>query len=122
MALPTELIRNLFTTNHLLVYHSKDRILFYVAFLLLSVFYLIIDVWNKKKWAFFFIVIGLNPITIYLVQRGIITFRRTSDFFFSGLISCFPESAHDLLNAIGYMTMSWLFLYILYRLKIFLRV
>jgi len=92
------------------------------SLLLLSVFYLIIDVWKKKKWAFFFIVIGLNPITIYLVQRGIISFRRTSDFFFSGLISYFPESSHDLLNAIGYMAMSWLFLYILYRLKIFLRV
>jgi len=79
-------------------------------------------VWGKKKWAFFFIVIGLNPITIYLVQRGIISFRRTSDFFFSGLIGYFPESSHDLLNAIGYMAMSWLFLYILYRLRIFLRV
>jgi predicted acyltransferase len=92
------------------------------SLLLLSVFYLIIDVWNRKKWAFFFVIIGLNPITIYLCQAGIISFRRTSDFFFGGLINYFPEPSHDLLNAIGYMFISWLFLYILYRLKIFLRV
>jgi predicted acyltransferase len=92
------------------------------SLLLLSVFYLIIDVWNRKKWTFFFVIIGLNPITIYLCQAGIIPFRRTSDFFFGGLINYFPESSHDLLNAIGYMFIGWLFLYILYRLKIFLRV
>jgi len=92
------------------------------SLLLLSVFYLIMDVWNKKKWAFFFVIIGLNPITIYLCQQGIISFTDTSNFFFVGIIHYFPESANRLLNAIGYTFVSWLFLYILYRLKIFLRV
>jgi predicted acyltransferase len=92
------------------------------SLILLSLFYLVIDVWNHRRWAFFFIIIGLNPITIYMCQAGIISFSGMSDFFFGGLISYFPEAGHDVLKAIGYTIMSWLFLYFLYRQKIFLKV
>ncbi|MCB0572600.1 MAG: DUF5009 domain-containing protein [Phaeodactylibacter sp.] len=88
----------------------------------LSIFYLIIDVWEKKRWAFFFVVIGLNPITIYLAQSGLISFEQASDFLFGGLIGYFSEAAQPLLHAIGYTFISWLFLYFLYRQKIFLKV
>jgi predicted acyltransferase len=88
---------------------------------LFSIFYLIIDVWNFRKWAFFFVVIGMNPITIYLAER-IINFRSATKFFFGGLASLFPENWVDLVNAIGYVAIGWVFLYILYRKKIFLRV
>ena len=37
-----------------------------LSLLLFAIFYLIIDVWQYKKWALFFVVIGMNPITIYL--------------------------------------------------------
>ncbi|MCB9299988.1 MAG: DUF5009 domain-containing protein [Lewinellaceae bacterium] len=92
------------------------------SLIFLSIFYLIIDVWEKKRWAFAFVVIGLNPITIYLAQGGIISFEQASDFFFGGLISYFSEAAQPVLEAIGYTFVSWLFLYFLYRQKIFLRV
>ena len=48
--------------------------------------------------------------------------KSTSDFFFGGLISYFSEAAQPVLEAIGYTFISWLFLYFLYRQKIFLRV
>lgn len=92
-----------------------------LSLLLFAVFYLIIDVWQFKKWSFFFVVIGMNPITIYLAGR-IIRFRSTSDFFFNGFTSILPEAWTPLINGIGITTVGWIFLYILYKKKIFLKV
>jgi predicted acyltransferase len=92
------------------------------SLLLIALFYLIIDVWGWKKWAFFFIVIGMNSITIYMFQAGIINFQSSAEFFFGGIIKSFGENWQPLIGAIGYTTVCWVFLYILYRKKIFLKV
>ena len=92
------------------------------SLVLLSVFYLLIDVWGFKKWSFFFVVIGLNPITIYMVQYKIIDFNNIRDFFFGGIMQLVPESWSPLVGAIGYVACVWAFLYLLYRYKIFLKV
>ena len=92
-----------------------------LSLLLFTLFYLIIDVWKLKKWAFVFVVIGMNPITIYLAER-IINFRTASKFFFGGVISLFPESWSAFLNGLAIVTIGWVFLYILYRKKVFLKV
>jgi predicted acyltransferase len=92
-----------------------------LSLLLFSVFYLIIDVWSYRKWAFIFVVIGMNPITIYLAER-IISFSSASKFFFGGFIGLFPETWAPFLHGIAITTIGWVFLYILYRKKIFLKV
>jgi predicted acyltransferase len=92
-----------------------------LSLLLFAIFYLIIDIWNFRKWAFFFVVIGMNPITIYLANR-IINFNHASDFFFKGLIALFPENWGQFLGGIAYTFIGWIFLYFLYRKKIFLKV
>jgi predicted acyltransferase len=92
-----------------------------LSLLLLAIFYLIIDVWKQRKWAFFFVVIGMNPITIYLANR-IITWDNGNRFFFCGIAALFPENWGELVLAIGYVTIGWLFLYFLYKKKIFLKV
>jgi len=92
------------------------------SLILLSIFYLIIDVWRFKRWALFFIVIGLNPITIYMCNRGVLRFDSSRDFFFTGFISLFSEPAQPVIKVLAYIVVSWLFLYFLYRKKIFLRV
>ena len=92
-----------------------------LSLLLFSLFYLIIDVWGYRKWSFFFTVIGMNSITIYLAQR-MIRFSYTSDFLFKGMIGWFPESWAPLLNGCAYVAVVWVFLYFLYRQKIFLKV
>jgi predicted acyltransferase len=92
------------------------------SLILLALFYLIIDVWGWKKWAFFFIVIGMNSITIYMLQAGIINFRSSTEFFFGGIIKSLAENWQPLIGAIGYTTVCWLLLYILYKYKIFLKV
>jgi predicted acyltransferase len=92
-----------------------------LSLLLFSIFYLIIDVWGYKKWAFFFVVIGMNPITIYLTER-IVNFRAATKFFFGGLTSIMPETWAPLIDGIGVTAIAWVFLYVLYKKKIFLKI
>ena len=92
-----------------------------LSLLLLALFYLIIDIWKLRKWAFFFVVIGMNPITIYLANR-IIQWHNANEFFFGGFAALFPESGRPLVRAGGDVAIGWLFLYFLYRKKIFLKV
>jgi predicted acyltransferase len=92
-----------------------------LSLLLFSLFYLVIDVWGYRKWAFFFTVIGMNSITIYMAQR-MIRFSYTSDFLFKGMMGWFPETWTPLLTSCGFLAVSWAFLYFLYKQKIFLKV
>lgn len=86
-----------------------------------ALFYWIVDVKGYKGWVLPFRVIGVNSITIYMAQR-IVDFRGISNFFFGGLASKLPESAASVVAAAGYLLVSWLFLYFLYRKRIFLKV
>jgi len=93
------------------------------SLILLSIFYLVVDVWKLKKWSYFFIVIGSNAIFIYVCQSGVLDFHRTSDFFFKGLINSFSNpSAQEVISSFTYLLVSWLFLYFMYKRKIFLKV
>ncbi len=92
-----------------------------LSLLLLAVFYLIIDVWKWQKWAFFFVVIGMNPITIYLAKR-IIRFDQATQFFFEGMAALFPEPWRPFVLAVGFLSVAWAFLFFLYKKKIFLKV
>ena len=92
-----------------------------LSILLFSIFYLIIDVWNIKKWSFFFVVIGMNSITIYLANN-IINFRPASKFLFGGLKDLFPAEWAPLIASVALVVTGWLFLYFLYKKKIFLKV
>jgi predicted acyltransferase len=92
-----------------------------LSLLLFTLFYLIIDVWNFRKWAFFFVVIGLNPITIYLTER-IVNLHVISKFLLGGLIAMLPGTWSTLLYGIVITSIGWVFLYILYRYKLFLKI
>jgi predicted acyltransferase len=92
-----------------------------LSLLLFALFYWIIDVCGYRRWALFFTVIGLNSITVYLAQ-SIINFQFTAKFIFGGLINLFPENWDQFLNNLTLITVCWLFLYFLYRQKIFIKV
>lgn len=92
-----------------------------MAFLSLGLFYTLIDVLGYRKWAFFFKVIGLNSLTIYLAYR-FIDFRRTSRMLFEGIYSQAAEPWHEVWQALGALGLVWLFLYFLYRNRLFLKV
>jgi predicted acyltransferase len=88
---------------------------------LMAIFYLIIDVWQFRRWAFFFIVIGMNPITIYMVT-GIIDFWHASEYFLGGFAKWSGEGWSNVILVTGMVGIEWLFLYFLYKKKIFLKV
>ena len=92
-----------------------------IAILAFAVLYYIIDVKGWKKWAFPLYVVGLNSITIYLAQR-IIDFQRIANFFFKGTAGLLPEAGGKVVLSLGYVVVCWLFLWLLYRKKVFLKV
>jgi len=92
-----------------------------LAFLILALFYWIIDVKGIRKWTFFFKVIGLNSLAIYFAYR-FIDFSFTASELFGGLYNPLPEEWHTVFDALGAMALVWGFLYILYRLKIFIKI
>lgn len=91
------------------------------SLLLLALFYGVIDGLGFKRWAFFFIVIGMNAITIYLAPK-VIDFDYTARFFFGGVIRIGQlEPYWRLIGVVAVLSMKWLFLYFLYTKKVFLR-
>lgn len=86
-----------------------------------ALFYYVIDVRGRSGWTLFFRVVGLNSITIYLAQP-VIGFRHAADFFFGGLAGKCPGPLAAVVNNAGYVAVCWLFLWFLYRKKIFLKV
>lgn len=87
-----------------------------------ALFYLIIDVLGWKKWTFPFLLIGMNSIVIYMAVEGVINFGFTADFIFGGLINLTAEPFHILLKSISVILVELVFLYFLYRNKLFLKV
>ena len=90
------------------------------SLLLLALFYTIIDVLRFRAWAFFFVVIGMNAITIY-VARHFIPFGTISRDLLGG-VARLSGSFGPVVVPIGTIVLEWLFLLHLYRNKIFLRV
>ncbi|MES1217554.1 MAG: DUF5009 domain-containing protein [Bacteroidota bacterium] len=91
------------------------------SLILLSIFYYIIDVLGYKKWAFFFKVIGMNSILIYMSGK-FIDWGYTTNGFFKWLGQWIGDPYNIVIMAICYVMIKWLFLYFMYRKKVFLRV
>ncbi len=88
----------------------------------LGVFYLIIDVWGLRRWAFAFVVVGANPLAIYL-GRKFFDLNYTRDFFFSDAITRFvPESCQTLATSCAGLLVAWLILLWLYRRRIYIKI
>jgi predicted acyltransferase len=90
------------------------------SLLLLALFYTIIDILKFRAWAFFFVVIGVNAITIYIAGR-IIPFDEIARFFLGGTVK-YSGTFGPVILSVGTVVLEWLFLLHLYRNKIFLRV
>ena len=92
-----------------------------IGFLLIALFYLVIDHWGWKSWAFYFRIIGMNSIFIYLFTR-IVDVGRITEFFIGWLAKPMGEDTAGLFILIGSLALVWLLLYYMYKKKIFLRV
>jgi predicted acyltransferase len=106
--------KKLWTSSFVLVVGAYSLLLF-------ALFYYLIDVRGWRRWTLFFTVIGLNSITIYLAQK-FIDFHYTADRLFGGLLHLLPEDARPFFSSAAYITVCWLFLYLLYHNRLFLKV
>lgn len=91
------------------------------SFLLLALFYQVIDVWKFQKWAQPFVWIGVNPITIYFGGR-FIDFEGLAKLFVGGPVGAALGNYGELVLALTTLGFGFLFLRFLYQRKIFLRV
>lgn len=89
------------------------------SFLLLALFYGVIDVAGITRWAFFFVVIGANALLAYVFDH---VFDRTiSDTLILNLANQWPAPYDELLRSVGEVGLLWLILWYLYRNRSFLR-
>lgn len=106
--------KQLWTSTFVLVVGAYSLALF-------ALFYWLIDVNGWKKGTLFFKVVGMNSITIYLAQQ-FIDFDKISHFFIGGIASHCPEAWGNVFLSAGYLGATWLFLYFLYKKKVFLKI
>ena len=91
-----------------------------LSFMALALFYWIIDVLGYKKWAFGFVVIGMNSITVYFATE-VFDFRHVGNIFVGHLL---PRIGRwdSLVEALTAFAIVWLLLYWMYRKKEFVRI
>jgi len=94
-----------------------------ISFLLIALFYLIIDVWGYKKWTLFFRVIGVNSIFIYLIVVGnLLNVSSTTTALIGWIINPVGENTGQLVLTIGNISLAWLLFYFMYRRNILIKV
>jgi len=89
-----------------------------ISSILLGFFYWIIDVKRYRRWAFPLIVVGVNPITIY-VADFLINFQILAEVFVGELE--LRKAAPVVVEVVSALII-WLFLYYLFRQKVFLKI
>jgi predicted acyltransferase len=96
-----------------------------ICFLLLALFYAVIDVGNKKNWSFVLMVTGVNSIAAYVIAHaGIKPFIISSLHIHLGQnFDRFFGPAYATLVAGGLtLFIEWLILYWMYKRKIFIKI
>ena len=92
-----------------------------ISLLFMSFFYYVIDVLGYKKWAFFFKVVGMNSILIY-ISGVFINWGYTTNAFFAWFGQLIGEPYDIVVLGICAIFVKWMFLYLLYKKEVFLRV
>ena len=106
------IIKNLWTPSFSLVVGGY-------SFLMLALFYWIIDVKGWRRWSMVFQVVGLNSITIYMLKR-IVDCKGISHFFLGGVASWFSDALF--VESLGVFALCWLTCWFLHRHKIYLKI
>ena len=91
-----------------------------ISCLLLAAFYLVMDVGGYRKWAFGFVVIGVNALAVYMATM-LFDFRKIGNIFVGHLVPRIGRFG-SLLEATAAFAIIWLVLYWMYRTKSFVKV
>lgn len=111
-------IKKIWTSSYVLVAGGYSSIL-------LGLFYQVIEVWRYQKWAMPFVWIGMNPITIYLLDN-ILNFEKLAARFVGGDIKNFLDAGvmkgfGDLMIQVVALGICFAIVRFLYLRKVFLR-
>ncbi|GHC40891.1 acyltransferase family protein [Roseibacillus persicicus] len=90
-----------------------------ISLLLLAFFHGVVD-FPKRNWSFPLQVVGMNPLTIYLLTR-IVAFEPVAEFFAGG-VARLSGAFGPVVLAVALLIVEWLVLWFLYRKKVFLRI
>ena len=112
-ALFQPMIKRLYTPSYVLFSAG-------LCFLLMALFYLLIDHWKLTRWTSFFIIIGSNSIFAYVLGE-LYGFDGFARIFLQGL-KVYLGNWYPLVLSIGAYAVFWLVLWHLYRRKIFIKV
>lgn len=108
-------VKNIWTGSYALVTGG-------ISLVLLAGFHWLIDIRGWKAWSFWLRVIGVNAITIYFVSR-FVSFQQIGLFFFGRFATVSQALGWGaFVAALGRCLFGWVFLYILYRHKVFFKV
>ena len=101
---------------------------------LLTLFYLVVDIWGFRKCAFFFVVIGANSIAVYMAAH-LFDFRNIGNIFVKGWTTnqnigvvgglsdwVGPGPWSEFVEALAAFAVIWLILFWMYRKKTFIKV
>lgn len=105
--------KNLWSSSFVLVCGAYSLAMF-------ALFYWIIDVKGLKRWTKFFVVIGMNSITAYVLMH-IIDFYGVSSYFLGGAAG-FMGAWGPVLISVGELAAFWAVLWFLWKHKVFLKV
>jgi predicted acyltransferase len=91
--------------------------------LLLALFYAIIDGLRWRRWAFLFLLIGMNPLLIYFLgNTKLVDFGYIAKFFLGFSYASASPDLRAVWQALATIAVELVFLYWLYRRKFFWRV
>jgi predicted acyltransferase len=106
------IIKNLWTSSYVLFSGG-------LTLLILVLFYWLIDILKYRNWAFFFVVVGTNAITIYMLTH-VMNFDNISYFFIYGIRESLG-AAQSLVIALISAALEWLLLYYLYTNRYYIK-
>ena len=113
----TPIIKRISTTSFVLVSGGW-------SLLVLAFFYWLIDIKKIHKWSHFLIIVGMNPLFIYLFAEsggGDWLYSNVKPFSY-GLLSWSGETVFSLLTSAIVWALMWYICYWLYRRKIFIKI
>ena len=92
--------------------------------LILAAFYALIDLWNRRSWAFPLMVIGMNSIAAYCMDHLCEDFisKNLATHLGGHCFECFGPAYAPLLHGALTLLCLWLLLFWMYRRKLFLRI
>ena len=95
-----------------------------IAFLWLAAFYLVMDAWGWKAWAFPIRVIGMNSIAAYVLVHYVDDFVVSSSrtHFGPGVFKAFGPTYEPFVQGVAVLSVLWLVLFWMYRRRLFLKV